>query len=67
MLGLMCLAQGYNAVTLVRLEPAASWSRVKHSTIALLCSIVLSRKGPVMAQVSLHTRMTKLRINGPAH
>ena len=28
----MCLAQGHNAVTLVRLEPAAAWSRVKHST-----------------------------------
>ena len=26
------LAQGHNAVTLVRLEPAALWSRVKHST-----------------------------------
>ena len=31
-LGLMCLAQGHNAVTPVRLEPAAIWSRVKHST-----------------------------------
>ena len=31
-LGLMCLAQGYNTVTAVRLEPAAPWSRVKHST-----------------------------------
>ena len=28
----MCLAQGHNAVTLVRLEPAAFRSRVKHST-----------------------------------
>ena len=28
----MCLAQGHNAVTPVRLEPAAPWSRVKHST-----------------------------------
>ena len=28
----MCLAQGHNAVTLVRLEPAAPRSRVKHST-----------------------------------
>ena len=27
----MCLAQGHNAVTLVRLEPAAPPSRVKHS------------------------------------
>ena len=28
----MCLAQGHNAVTPVRLDPAALWSRVKHST-----------------------------------
>ena len=28
----MCLAQGHNARTLVRLEPAAHLSRVKHST-----------------------------------
>ena len=28
----MCLAQGHSAVTPVRLEPAASWSQVKHST-----------------------------------
>ena len=32
MLGLMCLAQGHNAVTTVRLDPAASRSQVKHST-----------------------------------
>ena len=31
-LGLMCLAQGHNAVTPVRLEPRAPWSRVKPST-----------------------------------
>ena len=31
-LGLMCLAQGHNAVTPVRLEPAAPRSWVKHST-----------------------------------
>ena len=31
-LGLMCLAQGHNAVTSLRLEPAAPRSRVKHST-----------------------------------
>ena len=28
----MCLAQGHNALTPVRLEPAAPRSRVKHST-----------------------------------
>ena len=31
----MCLAQGHNAVTPVRLEPATPQSRVKHSTTAL--------------------------------
>ena len=31
-LGLICLVQGHNAVTPVRLEPAAPRSRVKHST-----------------------------------
>ena len=30
--GLMCLAQGNNAVTPVKLEPAALRSRAKHST-----------------------------------
>ena len=30
--GIMCLAQGHNTVTLVRLEPVAHQSRVKHST-----------------------------------
>ena len=33
-LGLMCFAQRLNAVTSVRLEPAAPRSRVKHSTVA---------------------------------
>ena len=33
--GLMCLAQGHNAVTPVRLEPAALRFRVKHSTTEL--------------------------------
>ena len=40
-LGLMCLAQGHNAVTLVRLEPAASRSLVKHSTTEPLRSNAL--------------------------
>ena len=34
----MCLAQGHNAMTSVRLEPAASRSRVKHSTSEALLS-----------------------------
>ena len=32
MLGLMCLAKGHNAVTPLRLKPAAPQSQVKHST-----------------------------------
>ena len=28
----MCLGQGHNAVTLVRLEPVTPWSRINHST-----------------------------------
>ena len=36
----MCLAQGHKAVTPVRLEPAASWSRVKHSTTEPLRSLL---------------------------
>ena len=35
----MCLAQGHNTETLVRLEPAAPQSRVKHSTTEPLCSL----------------------------
>ena len=31
----MCLAQGHNAVALVRLKPAASRSRVKYSTTSV--------------------------------
>ena len=38
-LGLMCLAQGQNAVSPVRLEPAALRSRVKHSTTGSLHSL----------------------------
>ena len=35
----MCLAQGHNAVTPVRLEPAAPQSQVKHSTTEPLPSL----------------------------
>ena len=45
-LGLMCLAQGHNAVTPVMLEPAAPRSRVKHSTTEPLRS--LSCHGPTV-------------------
>ena len=36
----MCLAQDHNPVTPVRLEPAASLSRVKHSNTGPLCSLM---------------------------
>ena len=38
-LGIMCLAQGHNAVTPVRLKPVAPRSRVKHSTTEPLRSL----------------------------
>ena len=38
--GLMCLAQGNNAVTPVRLEPATPQSQVKHSTTEPLRSLL---------------------------
>ena len=36
----MCLAQGHNTVTPVRLESVAPRSRVEHSTTEQLCSLV---------------------------
>ena len=36
--GLMCLAQGHNVVTPVRLKPATPQPRVKHSVTEPLCS-----------------------------
>ena len=41
----MCLAQGHNAVTPVRLEPASPRSRVKHSTTEPLRSICSPVRG----------------------
>ena len=41
--GLKCFAQGHNAVTRVRLEPTALWSRVKCSTTKPLGSPVNSK------------------------
>ena len=38
-LRLMCLAQGHNAVTLVRLEPVTLWSWIRHSTTEPLHSL----------------------------
>ena len=40
----MCLAQGHNAVTPMKLEPAAVRSRVKHSTTEPLRSHFFRRK-----------------------
>ena len=40
-LELMCLAQGHNAVTQVRLEPPVPRSRIKHSTTETLRSSFL--------------------------
>ena len=40
----MCLAQGHNAVTPVRLQPAAPQSQVKHSTTEPLRSLHLKLK-----------------------
>ena len=40
-LGLMCLAQGHNTVTLVKLKPATPRSRVKYSTTEPLCSSIM--------------------------
>ena len=49
-LGLMCLAQGHNTVTLVKLEPVAPPSRVKLSTTEPLRSpdsaVTMRRTGP---------------------
>ena len=36
---LMCLAQGHNALTPMRLEPTTPQSRVKHSTTEPPCSL----------------------------
>ena len=44
-LGLMCLAQGHNAVTLLRLKPVAPQSRVKHSTTELLRTLMVVVSG----------------------
>ena len=48
----MCLAQGHNTVTPVRLEPAASWSRVKHSTTKPLHSLP---RGLRIYEIQLYT------------
>ena len=39
----MCLAQGHNAVTPMRLEPAVPYSRVKHSTTKLVLPLLFSK------------------------
>ena len=46
----MCLAQGHNAVTPVRLEPGVSKSCVKHSTTESLCSHIEFLKSNLCAK-----------------
>ena len=57
-LGLISLAQGQNAVTPVRLEPAAPQSRVKHSTTEPLRS--LAAKTGKSSQAYLKSKSHKL-------
>ena len=49
-LGLMCLAQGYNAVTPMRLEPVAPRSQVKHSSTEPLLSL---KKNSMVKKINL--------------
>ena len=53
----MCLAQGHNTATPVRLEPAANRSRVKHSTTEQLRSLPHSRN-PGSAPDALSSQST---------
>ena len=62
--GLMCLAQGHNAVTPVRLEPTALRSRVKHSTSEPLRSLICCH-AINLAYFSL-TRVLRLAIGHPS-
>ena len=52
----MCLAQGHNTVTLMRLEPEAPLSRAKHSTTELpekdCCLLIISA-----AYIHMHFRL----------
>ena len=52
----MCLAQGHNAVKPVRLEPAALWSRVKHSTTEPLRSLCEAFNVTLMAKLLTFSR-----------
>ena len=54
----MCLAQGHNAVTLVKLEPAAPQSRVKHSTTEPLRPLSAIGKSTDAPQVASRNRLT---------
>ena len=60
MQGLMCLVQGHNAVTLVRLEPAALRSRVKHSTTEPLRSILVCVHLQLVCALSCASRVSLL-------
>ena len=55
-LGLMCLAQGHNAVTPARLEPTTPRSRGKHSTTEPLCSLKIDTKlNQTHSPIPVHT------------
>ena len=47
-LGSMCLAQGHNAATPMRLEPVAPGSRVRHSTTEPLRSLIIELEEDIM-------------------
>ena len=62
----MCLAQGYNTVTLVRLKPATSQSQVKHSTTEPLRSQLLLYISQTFAKL-LHLTLRLLLKHASAH
>ena len=57
----MCLAQGHNAVTPVRLESAALWSQVKHSITELLRSPYAAATTCKLYSKTCHKRPLKRR------
>ena len=56
----MCLAQGHNAVTPVRLKPASPPSQVKHSTTEPLCKIMYMQQYSGARGLSLHITLKAL-------
>ena len=67
MLGLMCLAQGHDAMTPMRLEPAAPLSLVKHSTTEPLHYLVIvyrERSGSVVECLTRDRRAAGSSLTG---